>query len=204
MARRRPEDPILRLPVRVTPRQMLNVVIGLIGVGIALALVLAATLSAGSGSLGGLLTALGLLLTAALAAYLYLPNLLRYVRLALSRRPRLLLDADGIVLTHGPPTDLVESRLAWPDCAAVVTSPFPMSNGRVINYVQFVPTRPEAVTFQPESSWILVKATLLGVPPATGAMTSFSHTRFRDEVTAVVEWVRTHYPDLRIVESLQG
>jgi hypothetical protein len=204
MGRRSPEDPVLRLPVRLTPRQVLNVLIGAIGIGVVLALLAAAVVSAGSGTTGGLLTALGLLLTAALAAYLYLPDLLSFVRLAVTRRARLLLDEEGIVVAHGPPTALVESRLAWTDCAAVVTSPFPMRNGRVMNYVQFVPARPEAVAFNPGNAWILAKSATLGVPPETGAMTSVLHARFRDEITEVMAWVRAHNPDLRIVESLRG
>lgn len=203
MGRRHPQDHVLRLPVRLTPRQLLNPVIGLIGVGIILGLLGSALVSAGSGTTAGLLRALGLLLTAALAACLYLPGLVGFVRLAVTRRARLLLDADGIVVAHGPPTALVECRLAWTDCAAVVTSPFPARNGKVVHYVQFVPVRPEAAAFDAGSAWILAKAATLGVPEATGAMTAISHARFRDEIAQVVAWVHAHHPDVRVVESLR-
>lgn len=202
MARRRPEDPALRLPVRLTPRQVLNVVIGVTGAGIVVALLAAAVVNAGRGTTGGLLTALGMLLTAAVAARLYLPNLLRVVHLAVTRRSRLLLNAGGIVVTHGPPTSLHESRLAWTDCAAVVTSTFPLRSGRLIYYVQFVAARPQAVDFSRGNGWILAMAATLGVTPEMGAMTTISHRRLRGELAEVVSWVRAHHPDLRIVESL--
>jgi hypothetical protein len=203
MTQRRPEAPVLRLPVRLTPRQVLTFVIGVSGIALVVVLLSSALASAGSGTTGGLLGALGLLLTAALAAYLYLPNLLSLATLAVQRRARLVLDEEGIVVSHGPPTSLVDSRLARTDCAAVVTSPFSLPNGKVINYVQFVPARPGAAAFPETNAWIVAKAATLGVPLATGAMTAMSHQRFRKEVAEVVDWVRLHNPEVRIVESLR-
>jgi hypothetical protein len=203
MARRRPEDPTLRLPVRVTPRHVLNLVIGLIGVGIALVLVVAAVVNAGSGSSSGLLTAVGLMLTAALAAYLYLPALVRTVRIGLRRPMRVVLDRTGITVTTGPATDLVESWLGWDDCVAVVTSPLPTPDGRGVNYVQFLPARPEAVRFPPDNKWILATAALVRVPPCTAAMTSFARPG-RPELGELLAWVRAHRSELRIVESVKG
>jgi hypothetical protein len=43
----------------------------------------------------------------------------------------------------------------------------------------------------------------LGVPPAIGAITALSHQRFRKEIAEVVDWVRLHNPEVRIVESLR-
>jgi hypothetical protein len=203
VARRRPEDPVLRLPARLTSRYVLNLVVGVIGLGISVALLAAAVSSAASGGTAGLLTALGLVATAALAAYLYLPSLIRHLRLGLRRPSRLVLDANGITVFSGPAGDLVEAWLGWDDCAAVVTSPLPMPSGEVVNYVQFVPARPDAVRFPADNRWILAAAALVQVPPATAAMTSYARPG-KPQLASVLVWVRTHHPDLRIVESVPG
>ena len=195
----RTEQPVFRVPLRFSGRVLLNAVIGFVGLGITLALFVSA---AASVSDGGLLTGAGLSACGVVAGYLYGPNLVRFLRVALRKRPYLrLLDEDGVRITHGPAlATRAEASLPWSDCAAVVSSPLPELR---LLYVQFVSARPDAVRLPADLSTITQKARTLAAPEHLAAMTSYWRPANRRELDALLEWVRRHHPDLRIVESGQ-
>lgn len=70
MARDLGADATFRIPLRLGRRRRLSIVVNGLGVLVTVGMVGWAVVSALSGSRGGLLTGLGLLVTAALAAYL--------------------------------------------------------------------------------------------------------------------------------------
>jgi hypothetical protein len=191
-----------RVSQRPTGRRRLNLVIGFMGFGIVVVLVVAAVRSTSEGSTTGILTGLGMLLTAALAAFLYGPETWRVLRLTVSRRPFLLLDEEAIRVTHGAYlADMVEASTSWTNCAVVVVSPLVTPRGHRLRYVSFVPSDPAAVTFPAGSRLIGHRAQLIHVPEALAALTSFFSWRNRSEVRELVGWVRHHHPEVRIIES---
>jgi hypothetical protein len=192
--------PVFRIPFRVGRRRPFALVVNGIGVAIALGLLGWGVVEVRSGTTAGLLTGMGLLATSALAAYLYLPALIASGR-GLTRLggDRLRLDEAGIVLGHGA-GPFVEARLAWQDCAAVVSSALPMPRGQVAVYVQFVASRSDAASYPPDDRAIGANARVLGVAEALAALTCFSPYRRRHEIRDCVAWVRAHHPEVRVVE----
>jgi hypothetical protein len=195
------EPAVFRIPVRVGRRRLLALVVNAMGLVVAAGLVGWGMGEALRGTRTGLLTGLGLLVTAGAATYLYLPTLLDSGR-GVRRRgvDRLRLDADGITVQHGS-GPYVDARLAWADCAAVVSSALPMPHGQVAVYVQFVASRPEAVGYPRGDLSVAANARVLAVPEPLAAMTCLTPYRRRRELGACVAWVREHHPEVRVVGS---
>ncbi len=201
MARALGGEPVFSIPFRVGRRRLFALVVNATGIVVALALLGWGVAEALSGTTAGLLTGLGLVVTAAVAAYLYLPALLAGGR-GLSRHglDRLRLDDQGIVVSHGA-GPFVEARLPWRNCAAVVSSAVPMPHGQVAVYVQFVASREDAVAYPAGTRAVAANVRVLGVPEALAAMTCFNPYRRRHEIRDCVAWVRAHHPEVRVVES---
>jgi hypothetical protein len=191
-----------RIPLRYGRRRLFALVVNTIGLCVTVAIVVWAVGTALEGTTSGLVRALGLLLTAVLAARLYVPALVRSQRgVRLRREDRLRLDAQGVLVTHGVPPSLVTARLGWDDCAVLVSSAVPMPDGREACYVQFVAAHAAAVDFPAGRPAIDAVARVLGVPEPLAAMTCFAPGRLRDELRDCVAWVRTHRPAVRIIAS---
>jgi hypothetical protein len=194
--------PSFRIPLRHGRARSFGLVVNTIGLGVTVAILVWAVGTAFEGTVSGLLRAFGLLLTAALAAYLYVPPLEASLRgMRLRREDRLRLDDGGILVTHGVPPSLVTARLRWDDCAALVSSVVPMPDGREACYVQFVATHAAAVDVPAGRPAIGAVARVLRVPEPLAAMTCFNPSRLREEMDACVAWVRTHRPGVRVIAS---
>jgi hypothetical protein len=194
--------PSFRIPLRYGRRRRFALLVNAIGLCVTVAIVVWAVGSALEGTASGLVKAFGLLLTAALAAYLYVPALVRSLRgVCLSREDRLLLDDQGILVTHGVPPSVAMARLGWEDCAVLVSSVVPMPDGREAYYLQFVAAHAAAVDFPGGGPAIDAVARVLRVPEPLAAMTCFAPGRLRHELRDCVAWVRAHRPDVRIIAS---
>jgi hypothetical protein len=170
--------PSFRIPLRHGRARSFGLVVNTIGLGVTVAILVWAVGTAFEGTVSGLLRAFGLLLTAALAAYLYVPPLEASLRgMRLRREDRLRLDDGGILVTHGVPPSLVTARLRWDDCAALVSSVVPMPDGREACYVQFVATHAAAVDVPAGRPAIGAVARVLRVPEPLAAMTCFNPSR---------------------------
>jgi hypothetical protein len=201
MGRRAQEETTFRIAFRVGRRRPFVLVVNGIGLVVAVVLLGWGLAEVLSGTTAGVLTGLGLAATALVAAYLYVPGLVASGRgLTRAGTDRLRLDEHGIVVNHGA-GPFVEARLAWEDCAAVVSSALPMPHGQVAVYVQFVASRADAAVYPPHDRAIGANARVLAVPEALAALTCFTPYRRRHEIRDCVAWVRLHHPEVRVVES---
>ena len=115
--------------------------------------------------------------------------------------PTLQLDDLG-VRVRDVPLQLDPAALGWADCAAVVVSAAPKRTEwpvQPVRYVQFVPMSPDRIQTSAGRRTGDVRAAVLGVSDTQALVTWLELPGSEPGAQAVVEWLRTHQPGLKVV-----